>query len=601
MKRIGLLLLLSGVLFVVASPSAMISDQVRIDTGALAGGVGATQPMVRVFKGIPYAAPPLGENRWRAPQPAAKWDGVRNADAFGAPCAAGAPFGGRGGGGARGAAPGQPAAAAAPPREPARSEDCLYLNVWTSATSANDKRPVMLWIYGGGFTGGSGGMAWYDGENLAAKGPVIVTINYRLGSLGFFAHPDLAKEAGHPGSGNYGMMDAIAALQWVKRNIAAFGGDPNKVTVAGESAGAIMVGALVGSPQAKGLFTRAIAESGGWMGLTMTRMRSSADAEAAGVKAVDALGVKTMAELRARPLDQLTGLASAGLVVDGYVIPEDTSLTFQAGKQNAVDVLTGSNKDEANFGICGPNAGLAGRGGAGMTIAAFKSGADRKFGEMAGDYLKLYPADVRRRGAPRRARSLCGRDHLEHAAVGRRAGEEGQEGVHVFLLAHSDRERSAFAGRRDAHRRDLLRVEQPEGPGDADVERRRHQARRSDVVLLGQLHHEGRSERQRSREVAGVQGAVEEHGDGLRRHAAGRAGGASRETVLLFRGVSTSAEKRDELDFSSQPHRHRALSSGARCRCLSTTNRSRHSALPRRPGPTDPDRGAPAPPVPIVR
>jgi para-nitrobenzyl esterase len=395
MKRIGLLLLISGVLFVVARPSAMIPDQVRIDTGALAGASGATQPTVRAFKGIPYAAPPLGENRWRAPQPAAKWDGVRNADAFGAPCAAGAPFGGRGGGGARGArgdAPGQAPAAAAPPREPARSEDCLYLNVWTSASSQNDKRPVMLWIYGGGFTGGSGGMAWYDGENLAAKGPVIVTINYRLGSLGFFAHPDLAKEAGHPGSGNYGMMDAIAALQWVKRNIAAFGGDPNKVTVAGESAGAIMVGALVGSPQAKGLFTRAIAESGGWMGLTMARMRSSADAEAGGAKAVEALGVKTIAELRAKPMDQLTGLQSAGLVVDGFVIPEDVSLTFASGKQNAVDVLTGSNKDEANFGICGPGAGLAGRGGAGMTAATLKSNAERKFGEMADQYLRLYPA-----------------------------------------------------------------------------------------------------------------------------------------------------------------------------------------------------------------
>jgi para-nitrobenzyl esterase len=392
MKRIGLLLLLSGVLFVVARPSAMIPDQVRIDTGTLAGVVGSTQPTVRAFKGIPYAAPPLGENRWRAPQPAAKWDGVRNANAFGAPCAAGAPFGGRGGGGARGGARGQAPADAAPPREPARSEDCLYLNVWTSASSANDKRPVMVWIYGGGFTGGSGGMAWYDGENLAAKGPVIVTINYRLGSLGFFAHPDLAKEAGHPGSGNYGMMDAIAALQWVKRNIAAFGGDPNKVTVAGESAGAIMVGALVGSPQAKGLFVRAIAESGGWMGLTMARMRSSADAEANGVKAVEALGVKSMAELRAKPMNELTGLQSNGLVVDGYVIPEDVSLTFEKGKQNAVDVLTGSNKDEANFGICGPAAGLAGRGGGSLTVDAFKTTADRKFGEMAGQYEKLYPA-----------------------------------------------------------------------------------------------------------------------------------------------------------------------------------------------------------------
>jgi para-nitrobenzyl esterase len=389
MKRVGLLFLLCGVVFVVARPVAMIPDQVRIETGALAGSVGVTQPTVRVFKGIPFAAPPLGENRWRAPQPAAKWDGVRNADAFGAPCAAGAPFGGRGGGGARGAAPGQPPAAAAPPREPARSEDCLYLNVWTSASSPNDRRPVMVWIYGGGFTGGSGGMAWYDGENLAAKGPVIVTINYRLGSLGFFAHPDLAKEAGHPGSGNYGMMDAIAALQWVKRNIAAFGGDPNKVTVAGESAGAIMVGALVGSPQAKGLFRAAIAESGGWMGLTMGRMRASADAEAAGVKAVEALGVKTMAELRAKPMNELTGLAGGGLLIDGYLIPEDTSLTFQAGKQNAVDVLTGSNKDEANFGLC-PGAGGRGRGPA-LTADTFRANAERRFGGEAADtFVKLY-------------------------------------------------------------------------------------------------------------------------------------------------------------------------------------------------------------------
>jgi para-nitrobenzyl esterase len=395
MKRIGFLLLFTGVLFLVARPFAMVPDHVRIDTGALAGVVGATQPMVRVFKGIPYAAPPIAENRWRAPQPAAKWDGVRNADAFGAPCAAGAPFGGRGGGGARGGARGdapapQPPAATAPPREPARSEDCLYLNVWTSANSASDKRPVMMWIYGGGFTGGSGGMTWYDGENLAAKGPVIVTINYRLGSLGFFAHPDLAKEAGHPGSGNYGMMDSIAALQWIKRNIAAFGGDPNNVTIAGESAGAIMVGALVGSPQAKGLFKRAIAESGGWMGLQMAHMKTAGDAEAAGVKAVDALGVKSMAELRAKPLTELTGLQSQGLVVDGYVIPEDVSLIFQAGKQNVVDVLTGSNRDEANFGIC-PGAGLAGRGGANMSVANFKSRAEQRFGEIADQYLKLYP------------------------------------------------------------------------------------------------------------------------------------------------------------------------------------------------------------------
>ena len=217
----------------------------------------------------------------------------------------------------------------------------------------------MVWIYGGGFTGGSGGLAWYDGENLAAKGPVIVTFNYRLGSLGFFAHPELAKESGHNASGNYGMMDAIAALQWVKRNIGAFGGDPNNVTVAGESAGAIMVGALVGSPQAKGLFNRAIAESGGWMGLTMGRMRSARrPPRRTGPRRWTRSASRRSRELRAKPLDELTGLSAGGLVVDGYLIPEDESLTFMNGKQNAVDVLTGSNKDEANFGVCGPGAGV---------------------------------------------------------------------------------------------------------------------------------------------------------------------------------------------------------------------------------------------------
>src|SRR6476646_8399393 len=190
MTRMAFLLAVGTIAAVTARTSAMIPEQVKTETGLLAGATAAGQTSVRVFKGIPFAAPPLGENRWRAPQPAAKWDGVRSATAFGAPCTAGAPLPGRGG--ARGAAPGQAPAAPAPPREPARSEDCLYANVWTSAASPGDKRPVMVWIYGGGFTGGSGGMSWYDGENLAAKGPVIVTLNYRLGSLGFWAHPDLA-------------------------------------------------------------------------------------------------------------------------------------------------------------------------------------------------------------------------------------------------------------------------------------------------------------------------------------------------------------------------------------------------------------------------
>ena len=389
MNRIAMIAIAAAVVVTTTYVKAMVPEQVKIDSGTVAGTISG-QPTVRVFKGIPFAAPPLGENRWKAPQPVAKWDGVRKADAFGAPCAAGAPPAGRGGGGGRGAAaPGAaPQAPAAPPREPARAEDCLYLNVWTSATSPNDKRPVMVWIYGGGFTGGSGGLAWYDGENLASKGPVIVTLNYRLGSLGFFAHPELAKESGHNASGNYGMMDAIAALQWVKKNISAFGGDPNNVTIAGESAGAIMVGALLGSPQAKGLYHRAIAESGGWMGLTMGRMASGQTAQANGAKTMEALGVKTIAELRAKPMNELTGLSAGGLIVDGYLIPEDVSLTFMNGKQHAVDVLTGSNKDEANFGVC---PGVGGRGGGpALTADAFKTNAQRKFGEAADEYLKLY-------------------------------------------------------------------------------------------------------------------------------------------------------------------------------------------------------------------
>jgi para-nitrobenzyl esterase len=388
MNRIAMTAIAAAVVVTTTYVKAMVPEQVKLDSGTVAGTLSG-QPTVRVFKGIPFAAPPLGENRWKAPQPVAKWDGVRKADAFGAPCAAGAPPAGRGGGGRGAAAPGAaPQAPAAPPREPARAEDCLYLNVWSSATSPNDKRPVMVWIYGGGFTGGSGGLAWYDGENLASKGPVIVTFNYRLGSLGFFAHPELAKESGHNASGNYGMMDAIAALQWVKKNIGAFGGDPNNVTIAGESAGAVMVGALLGSPQAKGLYHRAIAESGGWMGLTMGRMASGQTAQANGAKTMEALGVKTIAELRAKPMNELTGLSAGGLIVDGYLIPEDVSLTFMNGKQHAVDVLTGSNKDEANFGVC---PGVGGRGGGpALTADAFKTNAQRKFGEAADEYLKLY-------------------------------------------------------------------------------------------------------------------------------------------------------------------------------------------------------------------
>src|SRR5688500_13970596 len=425
MKRLAVFFVLAAVILTVAGTSAMIPEQVKIDTGLLEGVTGTVHPTVRIFKGIPFAAPPVGENRWKAPQAAAKWDGVRKANAFGPSCIANVPGagGGRGGpgggapgrGGAPGAAPGAPgrggapgaapgaapAAAApqappAPPRQPPANEDCLTLNVWTNANRAGDRRPVMMWIYGGGFTGGSGGNAWYDGEDLAAKGAVIVTMNYRLGQFGFLAHPELAKEAGHAGSGNYGVMDAIAALQWIKKNISAFGGDPGNITIAGESAGAIMVGALVGSPQAKGLFNRAILQSGGWMGLTMARMRTIEQAQGAGAKALETAGVKSIAELRAKPFAELPNLGvQAGMVIDGHIFPEDLSITFANGKQNDVDLLAGSNKDENTFGGGGGRGGRGGGDAAPTSPAeAYIARAKAQYGELADTYLKLYPAST---------------------------------------------------------------------------------------------------------------------------------------------------------------------------------------------------------------
>jgi para-nitrobenzyl esterase len=413
MKRLAFFAVLAAVILTVSGTSAMIPEQVKIDTGLLEGVTGTVHSDVRIFKGIPFAAPPLGENRWKAPQPAAKWDGVRKADAFGPSCVAqggagrgggrGAVAPGRGGApGAPGAAPAAapqaaPAAAPAPPRQPPASEDCLTVNVWTNAANANGRRPVMMWIYGGGFTGGSGGQAWYDGEDLATKGVVVVTMNYRLGGFGFFAHPELAKEAGHAGSGNYGVMDAIAALQWIKKNIAAFGGDPNNVTIAGESAGAIMVGALAAMPPAKGLFNRVIVESGAWMGLQMGRMTTAEVAQGNGAKALQTAGINSIAELRAKPFTELPNLPGNGMVIDGYLIPEDLSITFANGKQLDVDVLAGSNKDENTF-FGGGGGGRGGRGGAagaapapGAAVEAYIARAKTTYGELADTFLKLYP------------------------------------------------------------------------------------------------------------------------------------------------------------------------------------------------------------------
>ena len=314
---------------------------------------------MRIFKGIPFAAPPVGNLRWRAPQPVAHWDGVRKADQFSPVCMQNAPN-----------------AAASKP-----SEDCLYLNVWTSAKSASEKRPVMVWIYGGGFTSGSASVPNYDGEHLAAKGAVVVTFNYRLGAFGFFAHPELTKESDRRGAANFGMLDAIAVLEWVQKNIAAFGGDPKRVTIFGESAGSGMVADLMASPQAKGLFHRAIGESSAWGISTTARTNTLTNAEQAGVKLAETLGVKSLAELRAQPADAiLKNGRGTGPVVDGWLIPEDVGTVFAEGKENAVPVLVGSNLDEGTF-FLQPT-----------TAEKFVAESRAKYGDLADEFLKLYPA-----------------------------------------------------------------------------------------------------------------------------------------------------------------------------------------------------------------
>jgi para-nitrobenzyl esterase len=326
---------------------------------------------VRVFKGLPFAAPPVGALRWQPPQPVAKWDGVRDASRFGNVCIQ--PPGPTEGPGAR-------LNIAVLPDSPPLGEDCLYLNVWTGAASAAERRPVMVYFFGGAFTEGAGSVPLYDGDALARKGVVVVTMNYRLGPYGFFVHPALTAESPHQASGNYGLMDMLESLRWVQRNIAAFGGDPGNVTVFGQSAGAMAIASLVASPQAKGLMHRAISQSGAWMGLgPAPAMRTRAQAEEVGLKAATDAGVTTVEQLRAMPAADVTAkFRSAGMIVDGWVIPEDPSTTFAAGRQNAVDVLVGSNKDEAFF----PGA---------RTVQQFEEQARARWGALADQYLALYP------------------------------------------------------------------------------------------------------------------------------------------------------------------------------------------------------------------
>jgi para-nitrobenzyl esterase len=340
-----------------------VEEPVHLDSG-LVSGMATPDGAVRVFRGIPYAAPPVGKLRWRPPQPAEHWDGIRKADQFGAICM-------------------QPAFRGANPaaNQPKMSEDCLFLNVWTAATSASERRPVMVWIHPGGYQTGSGSTPVYDGEALAKKGVVLVTINYRLGVFGFFSHPELTKESENHASGNYGLMDQVAALKWIQKNIGGFGGDPRRVMVFGDSAGSASIANLMGSPRAKGLFQRAAGQSGAWMGISLATTRTLAEAEQAGVKMAQELHAKSLEELRAISAeDLLKGGRGSGPMIDGWFIPEDVGRIFAEGKQNDVPLVVGSNKDEGTF-FLRPT-----------TAEKFIERSRARFGDQADAFLKLYPA-----------------------------------------------------------------------------------------------------------------------------------------------------------------------------------------------------------------
>jgi len=385
----AILFLLPLGLVVPGPAQADSAGMLTIDGGRIAIPAAAPDG-VTSFKGLPYAAPPVGALRWRPPAPVAAWSGVRASDRFAPDCM-------------------QKPSPAASPATRSRSEDCLYLNVW-SAAPRRAHQPVFVWFHGGGSRVGSGAQPQYDGAALARKGVVVVTINYRLGPLGFLSSRALSAESGYGASGNYGFMDDIAALRWVQRNIASFGGDPKRVTIGGQSSGSVSTGVLMASPLAVGLFQQAIGESGsvfrvaelGSMGATGIAVE-----EARGDHLAAALGAKSLTALRAVPADKILAAADkSGMyfnlpVVDGHVLPAAPWQIFAAHRQNDVPLLVGWNSDEGSLQGMGPLAPLPELltklyGAEASKVAAFYPAAtpDSLYIETkaAGDNSIAYPA-----------------------------------------------------------------------------------------------------------------------------------------------------------------------------------------------------------------
>jgi para-nitrobenzyl esterase len=353
---------LAALLTLVLGHGAACAAQVQIASGTLQG---VDVNGLSIYKGVPYARPPLGELRWREPEPVRPWRGVRKATAFALSCM-------------------QTGVSMPGETPPAVKEDCLYLNIWTPGRRSDEHLPVLVWIHGGGYTNGSAAMPLYWGDRLAHKGIIVVTIAYRLGPLGFLAHPELTGESRHHSSGNYGLMDQIAALEWVHRNIAAFGGDPKRVTIAGQSSGSISVSILMASPLAKGLFQRAIGESGGlFEPLQLAPKYLLSNAEKSGGSFAASLGAASIAELRRLPATRLTS-DEGGIthpVIEPFLLPRSPYEVFVSAQQNDVPLLLGSNAEEARAIV----------NVTGVTARTFVSDIEQSFGSLPPPLMAAYP------------------------------------------------------------------------------------------------------------------------------------------------------------------------------------------------------------------
>lgn len=366
--KISSLLILPGLLFFNIA-TAQNNPQATIASGTLEGTYNSITG-IRSFKGIPFAAPPVGDLRWKEPQPAGNWTGIRKAYHFSHMPMQKRVF------------------SDMVFRADTMSEDCLYLNVWTPAKSAKERLPVLVYFYGGGFVGGDGSESRYDGESMAQKGIVAITISYRLGVFGFLAHPELTQESPHRASGNYGLMDQSAALRWVKKNIAAFGGDPNRITIAGESAGSISVFAQMASPLSRNLIAGAIGESGAMIKPTLPAI-PLADGEKNGLAFAEKAGAKSLADLRAMSASQLLDAAAKpgafrlAATIDGYFLPKSPEKIFEDGEQAHVPLLVGWNSAEVPY--------QAFTGGEAPTPENYIKKVKQQFGADSSEVLKLYP------------------------------------------------------------------------------------------------------------------------------------------------------------------------------------------------------------------